>query len=88
MTVFFVVFQTCRPKELLIGLLEQLEQDEADAIAESVLLLLIPLQKGKDKKQLPFNVFPYMCTVKQDVSILHSCQCCCAWEVVSLRLWA
>lgn len=54
LTVFFVVFQTCRPKELLIGLLEQLEQDEADAIAESVLLLLIPLQKGKDKKTIVF----------------------------------
>ncbi|KAM7379081.1 hypothetical protein PAMP_004655 [Pampus punctatissimus] len=37
--------QTCRPKELLIGLLEQLEQDDLDTIAESLHLLLIPLQK-------------------------------------------
>lgn len=41
-----MVLQTCRPKELLIGLLEQLEQDDPDAIAESLHLLLNPLQKG------------------------------------------
>lgn len=40
--------QTCRPKELLIGLLEQLEQDDPDTIAESLHLLLKPLQKGKE----------------------------------------
>ncbi len=45
---FVVVFQTCRPKELLIGLLEQLEQDDPDTIAESLHLLLNPLQKGKE----------------------------------------
>uniref|UniRef100_A0A8C2ZU92 Glomulin, FKBP associated protein a n=1 Tax=Cyclopterus lumpus TaxID=8103 RepID=A0A8C2ZU92_CYCLU len=33
------------PKELLIGLLEQLEQDDPDTIAESLHLLLNPLQK-------------------------------------------
>lgn len=43
----FLGFQVCRPKELLIGLLEQLEKDDPDVIAESILLLLIPLQKGK-----------------------------------------
>lgn len=43
----YLGFQVCRPKELLIGLLEQLEQDDPDVIAESILLLLIPLQKGK-----------------------------------------
>lgn len=41
-------FQTCSPKELLIGLLEQLEQDDPVTIAESVCLLLSPLQKGKE----------------------------------------
>uniref|UniRef100_A0A665UH29 Glomulin, FKBP associated protein a n=1 Tax=Echeneis naucrates TaxID=173247 RepID=A0A665UH29_ECHNA len=40
-----LVVQTCRPKELLIGLLEQLEQDDAVTIAESIHLLLNPLQK-------------------------------------------
>lgn len=43
-----VVFQTCRPKELLIGLLEQLELDDPDTTAESLHLLLSPLQKGKE----------------------------------------
>lgn len=43
----FLGLQVCRPKELLIGLLEQLEQDDPDIIAESILLLLIPLQKGE-----------------------------------------
>ncbi|XP_029381305.1 glomulin, FKBP associated protein a [Echeneis naucrates] len=39
------LLETCRPKELLIGLLEQLEQDDAVTIAESIHLLLNPLQK-------------------------------------------
>lgn len=43
-----LTFQTCSPKELLIGLLEQLEQDDPVTIAESLCLLLSPLQKGKE----------------------------------------
>lgn len=45
--MMFSGLQVCRPKELLIGLLEQLEQDDPEVIAESILLLLIPLQKGE-----------------------------------------
>ncbi|XP_068593671.1 glomulin, FKBP associated protein a isoform X1 [Cebidichthys violaceus] len=45
LAIFKHLLQTCRPKELLIGLLEQLEQDDPDAIAESLHLLLNPLQK-------------------------------------------
>ncbi|XP_068426848.1 glomulin, FKBP associated protein a [Clinocottus analis] len=45
LAIFRHLLQTCRPKELLIGLLEQLEQDEPDTIAESLHLLLNPLQK-------------------------------------------
>nr|XP_046264324.1 glomulin, FKBP associated protein a [Scatophagus argus]XP_046264325.1 glomulin, FKBP associated protein a [Scatophagus argus] len=45
LAIFNHLLQTCRPKELLIGLLEQLEQDDPDAIAESLHLLLSPLQK-------------------------------------------
>lgn len=45
LSIFDYLLKVCRPKELLIGLLEQLEQDDPDAIAESILLLLIPLQK-------------------------------------------
>ncbi|KAI3375117.1 hypothetical protein L3Q82_021642 [Scortum barcoo] len=43
--IFNHLLQTCRPKELLIGLLEQLEHDDPDTIAESLHLLLNPLQK-------------------------------------------
>lgn len=43
--IFNHLLETCRPKELLIGLLEQLEQDDPDTIAESLHLLLKPLQK-------------------------------------------
>uniref|UniRef100_A0A672J8M0 Glomulin, FKBP associated protein a n=1 Tax=Salarias fasciatus TaxID=181472 RepID=A0A672J8M0_SALFA len=43
--IFNHLLETCRPKELLIGLLEQLEQDDPDAVAESLHLLLKPLQK-------------------------------------------
>ncbi|CAN9503199.1 unnamed protein product [Ophioblennius macclurei] len=43
--IFNHLLEACRPKELLIGLLEQLEQDDPDAAAESLHLLLKPLQK-------------------------------------------
>uniref|UniRef100_A0A8C6U3A5 Glomulin, FKBP associated protein a n=1 Tax=Neogobius melanostomus TaxID=47308 RepID=A0A8C6U3A5_9GOBI len=45
LAIFNYVLEVCRPKELLIGLLEQLEHDEPDTIAESLHLLLNPLQK-------------------------------------------
>ncbi|XP_051261859.1 glomulin, FKBP associated protein a isoform X1 [Dicentrarchus labrax] len=45
LAVFNHLIKTCRPKELLIGLLEQLEQDDPEPIAESLHLLLNPLQK-------------------------------------------
>ncbi|XP_035526307.1 glomulin, FKBP associated protein a [Morone saxatilis] len=45
LAVFNHLIKTCRPKELLIGLLEQLEQDDPETIAESLHLLLNPLQK-------------------------------------------
>ncbi|XP_039672845.1 glomulin, FKBP associated protein a [Perca fluviatilis] len=45
LAIFNHLLQTCRPKELLIGLLEQLEQDDPDTIATSLHLLLNPLQK-------------------------------------------
>ncbi|KAK1878923.1 Glomulin [Dissostichus eleginoides] len=45
LAIFNHLLQTCRPKELLIGLLEQLEQDDPVAIAESLHLLLKPLQR-------------------------------------------
>lgn len=55
-----LVFQLCRPKELLIGLLEQLEQDDPAAISESFLLLVIPLQKGKINMQMSYCVFRFL----------------------------
>ncbi|KAM9349134.1 glomulin, FKBP associated protein a [Symphorus nematophorus] len=45
LAIFNHLLQTCRPKELLIGLLEQLEHDDPDTIAESLHLLMTPLQK-------------------------------------------
>ncbi|XP_054622747.1 glomulin, FKBP associated protein a [Dunckerocampus dactyliophorus] len=45
LAIFNHLLEACRPKELLIGLLEQLEQEEPAAIAESLNLLLKPLQK-------------------------------------------
>ncbi|MEQ2196438.1 hypothetical protein XENOCAPTIV_027559 [Xenoophorus captivus] len=45
LSIFNHLLETCRPKELLIGLLEQLEHDDPDRIAESLHLLLNPLQK-------------------------------------------
>ncbi|XP_047224242.1 glomulin, FKBP associated protein a [Girardinichthys multiradiatus] len=45
LSIFNHLLETCRPKELLIGLLEQVEHDDPDRIAESLHLLLNPLQK-------------------------------------------
>uniref|UniRef100_A0A3B5LP24 Glomulin, FKBP associated protein a n=1 Tax=Xiphophorus couchianus TaxID=32473 RepID=A0A3B5LP24_9TELE len=45
LAIFNHLLETCGPKELLIGLLELLEHDDADRIAESFHLLLNPLQK-------------------------------------------
>uniref|UniRef100_A0A672ZAM0 Glomulin, FKBP associated protein a n=1 Tax=Sphaeramia orbicularis TaxID=375764 RepID=A0A672ZAM0_9TELE len=45
LAIFNHLLEVCPPKELLIGLLEQLEQDDPDTIAESLHLLLSPLQK-------------------------------------------
>ncbi|XP_023672456.2 glomulin, FKBP associated protein a [Paramormyrops kingsleyae] len=39
------ILEVCSPKELLIGLLEQVEDAHPEAIAETILLLLQPLQK-------------------------------------------
>ncbi|KAM9322404.1 LOW QUALITY PROTEIN: glomulin, FKBP associated protein a [Pholidichthys leucotaenia] len=43
--IFNHLLETCQPKELLIGLLEQLEQDDPDTFAARVHLLMKPLQK-------------------------------------------
>ncbi|XP_072297916.1 glomulin, FKBP associated protein a [Eucyclogobius newberryi] len=45
LAIFNHLIEVCQPKELLIGLLEQLEHDDPDTIAKSLLLLLNPLQK-------------------------------------------
>ncbi|KAM6948759.1 glomulin, FKBP associated protein a [Aplochiton taeniatus] len=45
LAIFNHLLEVCNPKELLIGLLEQMEEVQPEAIAESILLLLQPLQK-------------------------------------------
>lgn len=40
------VLKVCSPKELLVGLLEQVEETDTGSIAETVTLLLKPLQTG------------------------------------------
>ncbi len=40
------VKQVCSPKELLVGLLEQVEETDTGSIAETITLLLKPLQTG------------------------------------------
>lgn len=45
LAIFNHLLEVCPPKELLIGLLEQLEHDDPESISESLLLLLNPLQK-------------------------------------------
>lgn len=45
LAIFNHLLEVCGPKELLIGLLEQLEHDDPETIAEGLHLLLSPLQK-------------------------------------------
>uniref|UniRef100_A0A3B3DNA0 Glomulin, FKBP associated protein a n=1 Tax=Oryzias melastigma TaxID=30732 RepID=A0A3B3DNA0_ORYME len=45
LAIFTHLLESCRPKELLIGLLEQLEHSDPHTTAESLHLLLKPLQK-------------------------------------------
>ncbi|XP_062843479.1 glomulin, FKBP associated protein a [Trichomycterus rosablanca] len=42
--IFTYLLEVCSPKELLLGLLEQVEEADSDAVAETILLLLTPLQ--------------------------------------------
>ncbi|XP_053507444.1 glomulin, FKBP associated protein a isoform X1 [Ictalurus furcatus] len=42
--IFSHLLQVCSPKELVVGLLEQVEELDPDAVAETVALLLTPLQ--------------------------------------------
>ncbi|XP_068504791.1 glomulin, FKBP associated protein a isoform X2 [Syngnathus scovelli] len=93
LAIFNHLIETCRPKELLIGLLEQLEQEEPVAIAESFHLLLKPLQKvllrlGNRKASslgmaLSFALdqvakLPVPQTKEQEEdNIFPLCRCCC-----------
>lgn len=69
------VFQVCSPKELVVGLLEQVEEAEPDAVAETVTLLLIPLQTGEERSHCSWCSSHFWCTVYFSVShfflILH-----------------
>ncbi|XP_058274675.1 glomulin, FKBP associated protein a isoform X1 [Hemibagrus wyckioides] len=42
--IFCHLLEVCSPKELLVGLLEQVEEADPDAVAETITLLLTPLQ--------------------------------------------
>lgn len=92
LAIFNHLLQTCRPKELLIGLLEQLEQDDPVTIAESLRLLLSPLQKvllslGSSKASSlgmtlssvldQMDKLPVPCTKEQEEDDVFSlCRCC------------
>lgn len=92
LAIFNHLLQTCRPKELLIGLLEQLEQDDPVTIAESLRLLLSPLQKvllslGSSKASSlgmtlssvldQMDKLPLPCTKEQEEDDVFSlCRCC------------
>lgn len=40
------LLQLCNPKELFLGLLEQIEQTSGEQVCQTVMLLLQPLQTG------------------------------------------
>ncbi|XP_018586325.1 glomulin, FKBP associated protein a isoform X2 [Scleropages formosus] len=45
LAIFTHILEVCSPKELLVGLLEQVEDAHPDSITDTVILLLQPLQK-------------------------------------------
>lgn len=49
-------FQVCSPKELVVGLLELVEEAGPDVVAETIALLLTPLQTGEE-------LFPLDCAL-------------------------
>lgn len=40
------LLQLCNPKELFLGLLEQIEQTSGEQVCQTIMLLLQPLQTG------------------------------------------
>uniref|UniRef100_A0A3P8YSY3 Glomulin, FKBP associated protein a n=1 Tax=Esox lucius TaxID=8010 RepID=A0A3P8YSY3_ESOLU len=88
------LLEVCSPKELLIGLLEQVEEAHQDAIAETVILLLQPLQKvllrlgGRKASSVGMALssllgqmarLPVPQTKEQEEDdVFHLCRCCSA----------
>ncbi|MBN3298578.1 GLMN protein, partial [Amia calva] len=94
LAIFSNIMDVCSPKELLVGLLEQVEDADADKIAETVLLLLQPLQTvlrtlGKKKASSvgmslstilnQLSQLPVPYTQEQEEDDTYGlCQCCTA----------
>ncbi|KAA8587735.1 hypothetical protein FQN60_016597, partial [Etheostoma spectabile] len=79
LAIFNHVLQTCRPKELLIGLLEQLEQDDPDTIATSLHLLRKASSLGMTLSSVLDQVakLPLPHTKEQEEDDVFSlCRCC------------
>ncbi|MBN3293685.1 GLMN protein, partial [Polypterus senegalus] len=88
------ILEVCSPKEVLLGLLEQIEDADMDKIAETIVLLLQPLQTVLLKlgKKKPPSVGMSLSTILNQISQLpvpytqeqeeddaHGlCQCCVA----------
>ncbi|XP_072524625.1 glomulin, FKBP associated protein a [Salminus brasiliensis] len=91
------LLEACSPKELLVGLLEQVEEADSDAIAETIILLLKPLQTvllklGKKKaSSVGMALSTLLCQVAQLPVPLSKEQeeddvfglCCCCTELLS-----
>lgn len=61
-------FQVCSPKELVVGLLEQVEEADADAVAETITLLLMPLQTGEELSHWTSRLLCLMQSVEKKVN--------------------
>ncbi|XP_069049985.1 glomulin, FKBP associated protein a [Lepisosteus oculatus] len=94
LSIFAHLLDVCSPKELLVGLLEQVEDADPDKIAETISLLLPPLQsvllKLGDKKAASVGMalstilnqlsrLPVPYTREQEEDDAHGlCRCCAA----------
>ncbi|GAA6070035.1 glomulin, FKBP associated protein a isoform X1 [Tachysurus ichikawai] len=92
--IFCHLLQVCSPKELLVGLLEQVEEADPDAVAETITLLLTPLQTVllKLRKRKSSSLGMTLSTVLSQVSklpvpqsreqeeddVFGLCRCCTA----------
>ncbi|CAB1325910.1 unnamed protein product [Coregonus sp. 'balchen'] len=79
------ILEVCSPNELLVGLLEQVEEAHPDSLAETIILLLQPLQKARRPPQWAWLSPPSVARLpvpqtkeQEEDDVFSLCRCCSA----------